>query len=359
MNGANYEVIARRYRPKAFDQLLGQEHIVQTLMHAIERQQIAHAYLFTGPRGTGKTTMARLFAMALNCKEGPAVKFSTDDPLFDAIWRGKHLDVMEIDGASNNSVEEIRNLRDQCAYRPVECRFKIFIVDEVHMLTNAAFNALLKILEEPPAHVKFIFATTEAHKIPPTVLSRCQRFQFRSISRETIGGKLLEIAKHDGIILEKGAEEAMGRLAMGSMRDAQSILEQMLTFCGKVIREKDVLDMYAIADEASICEIVHALLRMDMECVIAITQRWTAAHCDLHRALLHIGDELRRQLLIAVEKNESNCAALISLLQTVEDHSRALQFSLTPEVMFPVILLQAIESSRRRPIGDLMEELRR
>ena len=173
-----YQVIARRWRPKQFTELVGQEHIVRTLSNAIDQNRIAHAYLFVGPRGTGKTTTARLFAKSLNWEEGPSIETPESTEICDAIMRGECLDVIEIDGASNNGVDQVRDLREDCAYAPAQCRYKIYIIDEVHMLTKQAWNALLKTLEEPPAHVKFIFATTEADKVLRTVLSRCQGLSF-------------------------------------------------------------------------------------------------------------------------------------------------------------------------------------
>ena len=191
-----YQVIARRWRPKQFDELVGQDHIVKTLTNAIESNRIAHAYLFVGPRGTGKTSTARLFAKALNAESGPSVIVNNDSEVSLSIMNGSCMDVIEIDGASNNSVDQIRSLREECQYAPAQCSFKIYIIHEVHMLSTAAFNALLKTSEEPPEHVKFFFATTEAHKVLPTIVSRCQRFEFRPISEAVIAKKLKIIIKY-------------------------------------------------------------------------------------------------------------------------------------------------------------------
>ncbi|MEL0098863.1 MAG: DNA polymerase III subunit gamma/tau, partial [Opitutae bacterium] len=181
MSTDSYQVIARRWRPKQFSELVGQDHVVRTLGNAINLGRIAHAYLFVGPRGTGKTSSARLFAKSLNWENGPSLEVPDDSEIGRAIMEGRCLDVIEIDGASNNSVEQVRDLRDECQYAPSQCRYKIYVIDEVHMLSQQAFNALLKTLEEPPPHVKFVFATTESHKVLPTIVSRCQRFEFRSI----------------------------------------------------------------------------------------------------------------------------------------------------------------------------------
>ena len=189
-----YQVIARKYRPQRFRDVVGQEHVTQTLAHAIEQKRIAHAYLFCGPRGTGKTTIARIFAKCLNCTGGPKVDFDDSDPRCQEIAEGRSLDVFEIDGASNNGVEQVRELRETCKYAPASARFKIYIIDEVHMLSTAAFNALLKTLEEPPEHVKFMFATTDPEKVLPTILSRCQRFDLRRIPAALIAKHLTHIA---------------------------------------------------------------------------------------------------------------------------------------------------------------------
>jgi len=205
-----YQVIARKYRPQRFSDVVGQEHVTQTLANAIQQNRIAHAYLFCGPRGTGKTTIARIFAKCLNCTGGPKVDFSDDDPKCTEIAEGRSLDVFEIDGASNNGVEQVRELRETCKYAPANSKYKIYIIDEVHMLSTAAFNALLKTLEEPPEHVKFMFATTDPEKVLPTILSRCQLFEFHTIATARIAERLRYIADAEGI---KIPDEAIREIA--------------------------------------------------------------------------------------------------------------------------------------------------
>src|SRR5215212_10865811 len=221
-----YTVIARRYRPQSFDELVGQEHVARALQQAISSGRVGHAYLFTGARGVGKTSAARILAKALNCVEGPTPTPCNKCDVCLRVTAGDDIDVLEIDGASNRGIDEIRQLRQNVAVRPSRVRYKIYIIDEVHMLTKEAFNALLKTLEEPPEHVKFIFATTEVQKIPITVLSRCQRFDFAGIS-------LPQIVEKEGLKAEKEALELVARRAGGSMRDAQSLLDQLLAFGGE------------------------------------------------------------------------------------------------------------------------------
>src|SRR5438309_1644565 len=222
----SYQVIARKYRPQRFSDVIGQEHVTQTLSNAIQQSRIAHAYLFCGPRGTGKTTIARIFAKCLNCAGGPKVGFDDNDPRCQEITEGRSLDVLEIDGASNRGIDEMRELRETVRYAPATAKFKIYIIDEVHMLTKEAFNALLKTLEEPPAHVKFMFATTGPEKVLPTILSRCLRFDLRRIPAALIIRHLAHIAGLEKVKIDGAALEAIARGAEGGMRDAESTLDQ-------------------------------------------------------------------------------------------------------------------------------------
>src|SRR5438034_11390858 len=242
----SYQVIARKYRPQRFSDVVGQEHVTQTLANAIKQKRTAHAYLFCGPRGTGKTTIARIFAKCLNCTDGPKVEFDDQDPRCVEIAEGRSLDVIEIDGASNRGIEEIRELRDTVRYAPARGKFKIYIIDEVHMLTKEAFNALLKTLEEPPSHVKFLFATTEPQKVLPTILSRCQRFDLRRIPAGLIAKHLKKIAKDEKVQIDDKALAAIARGAEGGLRDAEGALDQLIAFCGDEIAEKDVLSVFGL-----------------------------------------------------------------------------------------------------------------
>jgi DNA polymerase-3 subunit gamma/tau len=255
-----YVVVARRYRPQSFGELIGQEHVAQALSNAISSHRVGHAYLFTGARGVGKTSCARILAKALDCVEGPTAAPCNRCDICQSISLGDDVDVLEIDGASNRGIDEIRQLRQNVNVRPSRARFKIYIIDEVHMLTREAFNALLKTLEEPPEHVKFIFCTTEPTKIPITILSRCQRFDFAGISARSIAARLGQIVRAEGVEAEPGALEVIARRATGSMRDSQSLLEQLLAFASERITAADVHGMLGTAGDQRLTSLVKHLV---------------------------------------------------------------------------------------------------
>lgn len=263
VGGGDYVVVARRYRPKSFDELVGQEHVGRALKNAIETSRVGHAYLFTGARGVGKTSTARIFAKALNDPGGPTANPDPATDVATAIDSGEDVDVIEIDGASNRGIDEIRSLRANVGVRPSRCRFKIYIIDEVHMLTGAAFNALLKTLEEPPEHVKFIFCTTDPEKIPITVLSRCQRFDFAPVEVAKIVQRLTEIIENEGAQADEAALELIARRAAGSMRDSQSLLEQVLSFSDGNLTADTVHAMLGTADDARLHELATAMAARD------------------------------------------------------------------------------------------------
>ncbi len=254
-----YQVVARRYRPKSFDKLIGQQHVGQALSNAINTGRVGHAYLFTGARGVGKTSAARIFAKALNAPGGPTADPDSDSDVAQAIDVGEDVDVLEIDGASNRGIDEIRALRAAAGIRPSRSRFKIYIIDEVHMLTKEAFNALLKTLEEPPPHVKFIFCTTDPEKIPITVLSRCQRFDFSPVQTESILGRLREIVDLEQIPAEDAALRLIARRAEGSMRDSQSLLEQVISFGSGGLTTATVHSLLGTADDSQLHALAEAL----------------------------------------------------------------------------------------------------
>ena len=264
-----YTVLARRYRPGAFQDLIGQDAVAQVLTNAINNNRVAHAYLFTGARGVGKTSTARILAKALNCEKGPTTSPCGTCSICTAISTGEDVDVLEIDGASNRGIDEVREIRNNVQYRPSRSRYKIYIIDEVHMLSGPAFNALLKTLEEPPGHVKFIFATTEVQKIPITILSRCQRFDFVGIPTQQIAKHLSEIIDKEGLEAESAAVELIARRAGGSMRDAQSLLDQALAFStGKLTRD-EVHRLIGMVDEERILELAEAVISGNAAGVLA------------------------------------------------------------------------------------------
>ncbi len=244
-----YTVTARKFRPRTFSQIVGQPHIVRTLTNAIVKKRIGHAYLFSGTRGVGKTTTARILAKALNCANGPTPEPCLECENCKEIEAGSSMDVIEIDGASNTGIDNIRELRENAQFTPSKSTYKIYIIDEVHQISKAAFNALLKTLEEPPPHVKFIFATTELVKVPETILSRCQSFEYRSISVKDISDQLKMIAEHENINITAGAIELLSRRAAGSMRDAQSLFDQAAAYGGGSVTEEDIKLILGMVDK--------------------------------------------------------------------------------------------------------------
>ena len=365
MSSTGYQVIARKWRPQTFDDVVGQDHVVRTLKNAISRNRIAHAYLFVGPRGTGKTSTARIFAKALNCTGGPKADFDPEDPVCKAIAEGSYLDVIEIDGASNNGVDQVRDLRDTVQYAPAQGKFKVYIIDEVHMLSAAAFNALLKTLEEPPAHVKFVFATTDPQKVLPTIVSRCQRFDLKPIPPDLIVERLKKIAAAEKIKITAGALESIARMADGGMRDAQSILDQMISFCGGEIAEADVLDVYGLVAAEKIAELGAALAAGDHPKIVAIVDECDANGRDLVRLLADLQAHVRGALLDAIAKGGKSDALgesltteqITRLLDGLREGEGAVKLGLAEKINFEVTLLKAVEASRARAIDSLIKEL--
>jgi DNA polymerase-3 subunit gamma/tau len=373
----SYQVIARKYRPQRFADVVGQEHVTDTLANAITQKRIAHAYLFCGPRGTGKTTIARIFAKCLNATGGPKVDFTDDDPKANEITEGRSIDVLEIDGASNNGVEQVRELRDTVKYAPASSKFKIYIIDEVHMLTTAAFNALLKTLEEPPEHVKFFFATTDPEKVLPTILSRCQRFDLRRIPIPLIVKHLKFIAKNESVKIDDAALHAVARGAEGCMRDAESTLDQLISFCGNEIAEPDVLSMFGLAAQAQLLELSRAILAGEADTALRQLNDLSKGGKDLGRLLSDLLNHFRNLLIYVVSKGDltmlevseteaellkqqaalASADALTRIMEVLADAEMRLRDATSKKILLEVAILRAIEARNALPIDTVLKQL--
>ena len=350
---------------------MGQEHITRTLQNAITGKRLAQAYLFVGPRGVGKTSSARILAKALNCqasKDGP-----TDNPCgtCDAcieIAEGRSLDVMEIDGASNNSVDSIRTLRENAAYAPARGPYKVYLIDEVHMLSTAAFNALLKTLEEPPEHVKFLFATTEAQKVPATILSRCQRFDLRRLTPELIATHLLHIAENEQIKLDSPAAAAIARGADGAMRDAESMLDQVVAFCGTTISETDVHSVFGFTPRETVLDLAAALVARDTPAALALVKSQAEAGKDLARLLGDLVGLLRDILISKAHPTEApslesrlgesiSQEKLLVLLDHFGEAEGRLRWATDKKLQLDVALIKAVHLLEEASLSDVLDIL--
>ncbi len=373
----SYQVIARKYRPQRFQDVVGQEHVTQTLSRAIEQKRIAHAYIFCGPRGTGKTTVARIFAKCLNCTGGPKVDFDENDPRCKEIAEGRSLDVLEIDGASNNGVEQVRELRETCKYAPASSKYKIYIIDEVHMLSTAAFNALLKTLEEPPEHVKFMFATTDPEKVLPTILSRCQRFDLRRIPVALISKHLEQIAATEKVKIEPAALYAIARGAEGAMRDAESTLDQLISFCGDKIEEADVLSMFGLTAQKQLLELSRAVLAGEVQTALRQLNELANNGKDLGRLLSDLLNHFRNLLIFQVSRGDltmlevseaeattlaeqckmASADGLTRILEVFADAEMRLRDAASRKILVEVALLKAIEARNALSIDTVLKQL--
>jgi DNA polymerase-3 subunit gamma/tau len=368
----SYLVLARKWRPQAFADMTGQEHVVRTLSNAIAQQRVAHGFLFCGPRGVGKTTAARLLARALNCEKGPTAEPCGKCLPCTEIAAGTSVDVAEIDGASNNSVEDVRQIRERVTYLPQRDRHKIYIIDEVHMLSTAAFNALLKTLEEPPPHVKFIFATTEPHKLPDTILSRCQRHNFRRIPAQRMAERVKQIAEAEGARLSDRAIALLVRQSEGGMRDALSMLDMVLSACGNEPTDEAVAEALGAVDRTAVHEICRALVQRDAKPVLARIEDLHARGTDFKRlaeeialylrhllvarsigeAPAELADSERKEVLaLGQEADPVQLTRLFDLVQgAIWEVSRAAQ----PRLAMEVALLKCIHLAPGAPVSELI-----
>ena len=344
----DYQVSARKYRPGTFDDVIGQPHVVQTLMNAVSTKRIAHAYLFSGTRGVGKTTVARILAKALNCERGPTSHPCNTCENCREIVQGNSVDVIEIDGASNTSVDDVREIRENVKFTPFRGQFRVYIIDEVHMLSNSAFNALLKTLEEPPAHVVFIFATTEIHKIPATILSRCQHYNFRRIARTEIIERLRHVATQDRLTLEERSFVALARASEGSMRDALSLLDQAVAYGGKTISHADLELLLGSVPQELVQELIGAIMAQDSPAALSSLANLLDRGHDLRAFCAEAVEHIRNLLMAAVVPGT---AELRSLIEAPEDDLNQLSMNakaLTPEQLQELlaIFIQAEDSLR-------------
>jgi DNA polymerase-3 subunit gamma/tau len=372
----SYQVFARKYRPQTFDDIVGQTHVAQTLKNAVAQNRLAHAYLFVGPRGVGKTSTARILAKALNCIHGPTVTPCGVCDNCREIAAGNSLDVIEIDGASNNSVEDVRQLRDNVRYAPAKGRYKIYLIDEVHMLSAAAFNALLKTLEEPPPHVKFIFATTEPQKVLPTILSRCQRFDLHRIPANLIADHLQFIAKNEKFSLEPAAAHAIARGAEGGLRDAESMLDQLVAFCGDPISESDVLKIFGFTSQQTVAHFTDKILRSATAEAVQLLHEQCEAGKDMMRLMADLIAYLRDLLVFKVKPDalqedvdldlQKSLAAQADLIETdrllelIDQFAEAegrMKWAPNKKLHFEVALIKAIQSLNQVTLNEVIENL--
>lgn len=299
-----YQALYRKYRPTNFDEVVGQTHIIQTLKNAIVQNRIAHAYLFCGPRGTGKTSIAKIFAKTLNCTNSQDAPCGVCENCKMAA-NGSHPDIIEIDAASNNGVDEVRNLIDKVKYAPMQGKYKIYIIDEVHMMTSGAFNALLKTIEEPPAHVIFIFATTEPNKVLPTIISRCQRFDFNKVSMHDIKYRLSVVCKNEGIEIDENGLTLIAQLADGGMRDALSILDQCVAYCSSHIDVNDIRKIYGVVTSEDIGKLFYSVYKKDVDSFVKDIQKYSDMGMDIKRLSADFIHMLKDSLILDYSENST------------------------------------------------------
>ncbi len=372
----NYLVLARKYRPQIWDDVVAQDHVTATIRNAIKHNRLAHAYLFSGPRGVGKTTAARLLAKALNCEQGPTITPCNVCSNCIEITENRSVDVFEVDGASNRGIDEVRNLRENIKYMPTNGQYRIYIIDEVHMLTNEAFNALLKTLEEPPSHVIFIFATTEPHKVPATILSRCQRFDFRRIAMTHIIARLEKICNDENIEVEKEALLIIARKADGSLRDGLSILDQIISFTGQKITTADVVKGLGIIEEELFFQTTEIILEGDVKKGLDLVESVVAGGYDIEEFLIGYSEHLRNILLVRgmgntdlVEATEPQKLKFMELSKQLqeEDILRLIQVTLQalnglkravhPRLPLELAIVKMIRMDRTVALNDLIQQI--
>jgi DNA polymerase-3 subunit gamma/tau len=374
---SQYTVLARKWRPQQFDEVVGQEHVTRTLQNAIKKNRLAHAYLFVGPRGIGKTSTARIFAKALNCVKGPTATPCDKCDNCKEIAEGRSFDVLEFDAASNTQVEKIREIiLDTVRYVPARGKYKIYLVDEVHMLSDSSFNALLKTLEEPPAHVIFFFATTDPQKVPLTILSRCQRFDLRRIPSAAMLKHLQKIAKAENVRADENALLAVVRGAEGSLRDAESALDQLIAFCGDEISENDVLGVFGLVSHGLVTKLADAVIDGDTKAALGVVHELVTAGKDLQRLHTDLLAHFRNLLILCVSPEGKNldvsdieleslkkqaarldANAALRIMDTLTIGEGRLRYALSKQILLEVILLQAIHARNAVSVDALLQRL--
>ena len=372
-----YEVLARKWRPQQFADVVGQEHVTRTLTNAIESGRVAHAYIFIGSRGIGKTTSARILAKALNCEKGPTPYPCDECDSCKEVMAGNSLDVIEIDGASNNGVDQVRDLRDNARYTPARGPYKIYIIDEVHMLSTAAFNALLKTLEEPPPHVKFIFATTDVHKVLPTILSRCQRFDLRRISVQDIVDRLQKGCVEEGVSISEDALLAIARGAEGGLRDAESALDQIISFRGKEIEEEDVLTVFGLVSRHVLEGLAVAILKSDVPGIIDIIAGMDRAGKDLQRVVMELMEQFRNLLVVlyagkgasalelpesqmefyAAHAAETEAGRVLRIIDALVETDGRMRYALSKKTLLETGLIRCSRAAETATINELLKQV--
>ena len=353
----NYQALYRMYRPQSFDDVVGQEHVTKTLRNAISKGKQSHAYIFSGPRGTGKTSIAKVFAKAINCTNSTDGEPCNECAICKGITQGTNSDVIEIDAASNNGVDEIRNIRDKVKYAPSESEYKVYIIDEVHMLTTGAFNALLKTLEEPPAHAIFILATTEPHKIPPTIISRAQRFDFKAISLEQIVERLKYVADSQSLPYDDEALEFIAKASEGGMRDALSIMDQAIAFGDEHLTLQDALNVTGSVDEASLNELFKDVVKGDVKASFTRYHQFVTEGKEVNRLINDMIYFVRDTIMNKTSNQDVEYDALLHfdldtlyrMIDIINDTLVSIRFSVNQSVHFEVLLVKLAEMIKAKP----------